>query len=111
MAGSSPSPTDLSKLVESLSGNGEGSTTEQAMSSILRVDASGVVDAAGAFAAKLGLRSKTSVLQTATFVVTKAAFLGGAQLIGIGGGLVKLDMWRNFGFLYNRHAWKAKIPP
>ena len=32
------------------------------------------------------------MVQTATFVVAKVAILEGAQLIGIGGGLAKLDL-------------------
>ena len=44
-------------------------------------------------AEKVGFRSKNSLAQTATFVVTKAAIIEGAQLIGIGvGGLAKLDL-------------------
>ena len=95
MAGSPSSLTDLSQLIESLSVNDEGSTTQEALSSILGVDVpldAGVEAAAGAFATKLGLGSKNSMVQTATFVVTKAAILEGAQLIGIGGGLAKLDL-------------------
>ena len=95
MAGSSSSLTDLSQLIESLSVNNEGSTAQQALSSILGVDApldAGVEAAVGAFAEKLGLGAKNSLVQTATFVVTKAAILEGAQLIGIGGGLAKLDL-------------------
>ena len=95
MAGSSSSLTDLSQLIESLSVNDAGSTAQEALSSILGVDVpldAGVEGAAGAFATKLGLGSKNSLVQTATFVVTKAAILEGAQLIGIGGGLAKLDL-------------------
>ena len=95
MAGSPSSLTDLSQLIESLSVNDEGSTAQQALSSILGVDVpldAGVDFAAGAFAEKLGLRSKKSLAQTAVFVVTKAAILEGAQLIGIGSGVVKLDL-------------------
>ena len=95
MAGSSSSLTDLSQLIESLSVNDEGSAAQEALSSILGVDVpldAGVEAAAGAFATKLGLGSKNSMVQTATFVVTKAAILEGAQLIGIGGGLAKLDL-------------------
>ena len=52
----------------------------------------GVNLAAGLFAEKLGLKSDNSLVQTAVFVVTKAAILEGAQLIGIGGGLAKGDL-------------------
>ena len=95
MAGPSTSLSDLSQLVESLSVNDEGSSAQQVLSSILGVDVpldAGVEAAAGAFAEKLGLRSKNSMVQTAVFVVTKAAILEGVQLIGIGGGLAKLDL-------------------
>ena len=88
MAGSSTALNDLSQLVESLSVNDEGSTAQQALSSILGVDVpldAGVEAAAGAFAEKLGLRSKNSLVQTATFVLTKAAIKKTAQLVGIGG--------------------------
>ena len=96
MSGSSSSLTDLSQLIESLSVNDEGSAAQEALSSILGVDVpldAGVEARAEAFAEKLGFRSKNSLAQTATFVVTKAAILEGAQLIGIGvGGLAKLDL-------------------
>ena len=95
MTGSSSSLTDLSQLIESLSVNDAGSTAQETLSSILGVDVpldAGVEGAAGAFATKLGLGSTNSLVQTATFVVTKAAILEGAQLIGIGGGLAKLDL-------------------
>lgn len=90
MAGSSSFLTDLSHLIESLSVN-DGGSSEQALSSILGVDLSGVEDAAGAFATKLGLGSKSSMVEMANFVLTKAAFREGAQLIGIKGDLAKLD--------------------
>ena len=92
MTGSSSSLTDLSQLIESLD---EGSKAQEVLSSILGVDVpldAGVEFAAGAFAEKLGLRPKNSLAQTAVFVVTKAAILEGVQLIGIGGGLAKLDL-------------------
>ena len=95
MAGPSTSSSDLSQLVESLSVNDKGSSAQQALSSILGVDVpldAGVGAAAGAFAEKLGLQPKNSLAQTAVFVFTKAAILEGAQLIGIGGGLAKLDL-------------------
>ena len=48
--------------------------------------------AAAAFAEKLGLKQKNSLVQTAVFVFTKASILEGAQLNGIGGGLAKGDL-------------------
>ena len=87
--------SDLSQLVESLSVNDKGSSAQQALSSILGVDVpldAGVEAAAEAFAEKLGLRSKNSLVQTATFVLTKAAIMETAQLVGIGGGLANLNM-------------------
>ena len=95
MAGSSSTPNDLVNLIESLSVDDEGSKAQQALSSILGFDVpldDGVESAAGKFAEKLGLKSDNSLVQTATFVVTKAAILEGLQLIGIGGGLAKLDL-------------------
>ena len=94
MAGSPSSLTDLSQLIESLSVNDEGSKAQQALSSILGVAVSddSAEGVAGEFAEKLGLKSNNSLVQTATFVVTKAAIMETAQLIGIGGGLLKLDM-------------------
>ena len=65
---------DLSQLIESISVNDEGPTTQQALSSILGVDVplGAEVDAvAGAFAAKLGLHSENSRVQTATFVLVR----------------------------------------
>ena len=95
MAGSPSSLTDLSQLIESLSVNDEGSTTQDALSNILGVDIpldDGMEAAATKLATKLGLGSTNNMVQTATFVVTKAAILEGAQLIGIGGGLAKMDL-------------------
>ena len=86
MSGSSSSLTDLSQLIESLSVNDEGSAAQEALSSILGVDVpldAGVEAAAGAFATKLGLGSKNSMVQTATFVLTKAAILETPQPVGI----------------------------
>ena len=94
MAGSSSSPTDLANLLESLSATDNASTAEQALSNLFRVEVpldDGVEGAAGFFAQKLGLRSK-SLVQTSVFVLTKAAILETAQLVGIGGGLVKGDL-------------------
>ena len=52
----------------------------------------GVQGAAGFFATNLGLNSDNSLVQTATYVLTKAAILETIQLIGVGGGLAKLDL-------------------
>ena len=85
----------LSKLIESLSQNDQGSTAQQALSNLLGVEFpldTGVEGAAGLIAEKLGLNQKSTLAQTGMYVVTKAAILEGAALIGIGGGIAKLDM-------------------
>ena len=95
MAGSSASLTDLSQLIESLPLKDGEKGIQEALSSILRVDIpldAGVEFAANAFATELGLGQETTLAQTAVFVVTNAAILKGAELIGIGGGLAKLDL-------------------
>ena len=94
MAGSSSTPADIANLFESLSVDDEGSSVQQALSSILgRGEVEAVVDwGAEQFAEKLGLKSDNSFVQTGVFLVTKAAILEGAQLIGIGGGLAKGDL-------------------
>ena len=89
----------LSKLIESLSQNDQGSTAQQALSNLLGVEVpldTGVEGAAGLIAEKLGLNQKSTLAQTGMYVVTKAAILEGAALIGIGGGIAKLD---------NGHDW------
>ena len=86
---------DLSKLIESLSQNDQGSTAQQALCNLLGVEVpldTGVEGAAGLIAEKLGLNQKSTLAQTGMYVVTKAAILEGAALIGIGGGIAKLDM-------------------
>ena len=95
MAKITSTPTDLTQLLESVSMNEVGSAAEQALSNILGVNVpldAGVENAAGFFATKLGLKSDNSLVQTATFVLTKAAILETLQLLGIGGGLAKLDL-------------------
>ena len=85
----------LSKLIKSLSQNDQGSTAQQALSNLLGVEFpldTGVEGAAGLIAEKLGLNQKSTLAQTGMYVVTKAAILEGAALIGIGGGIAKLDM-------------------
>ena len=93
----SPSSTqnDLACLIDCLSTKDDGSRVQQALSSILGIDVpldAGVDLAASSVAEKLGLKSDRSLVQSAIFVVTKAAILEGAQLIGIGGGLAKGDL-------------------
>ena len=89
------SPTDLANLLESLSVTDNASTAEQALSNLFGVEVpldDRVEGAAGFFAEELGLQSTNSLFQTSVFVLTKAAILGTAQLVGIGGGLAKLDL-------------------
>ena len=95
MAEMASTPTDLTKLLESVSVNEVGSAAEEALSNILGVNVpldAGVEGAAGFFATKLGLKSDNSLVQTAAFVLTKTAILETLQLVGIGGGLAKLDL-------------------
>ena len=95
MAKSSSSPTDLANLLESLTMSDNGSAAEQALANILGLEVSldaGVEGAADFFAKELGLRSKNSLIQIGVFVLTKAAIMETAQLVGVGGGLVKLDL-------------------
>ena len=106
MAISSSSTDDLANLLESItainsgSANANGSVgaatvADQALSNLLGVEdplEAGVEGAADFFAEKLGLQPKNSLVQTSVFVLTKAAILETAQLIGIGGGLAKLDL-------------------
>ena len=106
MAKSSSSTDDLANLLESItainsgSANANGSVAaatvaEQALSNLLGVEdplEAGVEGAADFFAEKLGLQPKNSLVQTSVFVLTKAAILETAQLVGIGGGLAKLDL-------------------
>ena len=91
----SSNPTELAKLLESVSLSDGGSTAQEALSNLFGVaiplDA-GVDEAAGFIATKLGLQSKNSLIQTSVFVLTKAALLETAQLVGIGSGLAKLDL-------------------
>ena len=90
MASPSSKQADLTKLIETLSVNDAGSSAQQALSSLLGIDVpldAGVEGAAGFIAEKLGLHQKSSLVQSGVYVVTKAAVLEGAALIGIGGGL------------------------
>ena len=106
----SASSTDLANLLESLTANNSGPVTaanvtgsaaaaaatvaEQALKNLLGAEVpleAGVEGAADFFAEKLGLRSK-SLVQTSVFVLTKASILETARLVGIGGGLAKLDL-------------------
>ena len=90
----SSNPTALAKLLESVSLS-EASAAEQALSNLFGVEVpldAGVDSAAGFIATKLGLQSKNSTIQTGVFVLTKAAILETAQLVGIGAGLAKIDL-------------------
>ena len=98
----SASSTDLANLLESIT-NGSATASsvavatvmQEALKNILGAEdplEAGVEGAADFFAEKLGLQSKNSLVQTSVFVLTKAAILETAQLVGIGGGLVKLDL-------------------
>ena len=91
----SSNPTELAKLLESVSLTDGGSAAQEALSNLFRVEIpldAGVDGVAGFIATKLGLQSKNSLIQTSVFVLTKAAILETAQLVGIGSGLAKLDL-------------------
>ena len=91
----SSNPSELAKLLESVSVTNDGSAAEEALSNLFGTEApldAGVESAAGAIAEKLGLQSKNSTIQTGVFVLTKAAILETASLVGLGSGLAKLDL-------------------
>ena len=91
---SSSNPTALANLLDSVS-RSKSSAAEQALSNLFGVEVpldAGVDSAAGFIATKLGLQSKNSTIQTGVFVLTKAAILETAQLVGIGAGLAKIDL-------------------
>ena len=67
-------PTNLANLLESLSVNEGGSAAECALSNILGVNVpldAGVDGVAGYFSTELGLKSENSLVQTASYVLTK----------------------------------------
>ena len=91
----SSNPTELDKLLKSVSLTNGGSAAQEALSNLFGVEIpldAGVDGAAGFIATKLGLQSENSLIQTSVFVLTKAAILETAQLVGIGSGLAKLDL-------------------
>ena len=95
MTNPSSTQNDIAYLIDCLSAKDEGSKVQQALSCILGIDVpldAGVDLAASSVAEKLGLKSDRSLVQSAIFVITKAAILEGAQLIGIGGGLAEGDL-------------------
>ena len=76
MAELASTPTDLAKLLESVSVNEVGSAAEQALSNILGVNVpldAGVEGVAGFFAKTLGLRSENSLVQNATYILTEGS--------------------------------------
>ena len=76
---------DLSKLIESLSQNDQGSTAQQALSNLLGVEFpldTGVEGAAGLIAEKLGLNQKSTLAQTGMYVVTKAIPVTRVSMVG-----------------------------
>ena len=72
----SSNPTELAKLLESVSVTDGGSAAQEALSNLfgfeIPLDA-GVDEVAGFIATKLGLQSKNSLIQTSMFVLTKAS--------------------------------------
>ena len=91
----SSNPTDLAKLLESVTVTGSISAAEEALSNLLGVEVpldDGVEGAADFFAEKLGLQPQNSAMPTTVFVLTKAAILETASLVGLGSGLAKLEL-------------------
>ena len=91
----SSNPTDLAKLLESVTVTESISAAEEALSNLLGVEVpldDGVEGAADFFAEKLGLQPQNSAMQTTVFVLTKAAILETASLVGLGSWLAKLDL-------------------
>ena len=91
----SSNPTDLAKLLESVTVTGSISAAEEALSNLLGVEVpldDGVEGAADFFAEKLGLQPQKSAMQTTVFVLTKAAILETASLVRIGAGKIRPDV-------------------
>ena len=91
----SSNPTDLAKLLDSVTVTESSSAAEEALSNLLGVEVpldDGVEGAADFFAEKLGLQPQKSAMQTSVFVLTKAAILETASLVGLGSWLAKLDL-------------------
>ena len=84
-----------SRLLESVSVTNDSSAAEEALTNLFGLEIpldAGVESAADAIAEKLGLQPKNSTIQTGVFVLTKAAILETASLVGLGSGLAKLDL-------------------
>ena len=93
----SSNTTNLAKLLESVSvTDNSSSAAEETLSNLFGVEIpldTGVDGAAGFLATKLGFQSENStMIQTGIFVLTKAAILETAALLGVGAGLAKLDL-------------------
>ena len=92
----SSNPTDLAKLLESVFvTDNSSSAAEEALSNLFGVDIpldAGVDGAAGFLAKKFGFQSENSAIQTGIFVLTKAAIVETAALLGVGAGLAELDL-------------------
>jgi len=87
--------TDLANLMGSVSVTGTDSAAQEALTNLLGIEIpldAGVDGAASFIATKLGLQPKNSLIQTGVFVLTKAAILETASLLGVGVGLAKLDL-------------------
>merc|ERR1712156_391568 len=81
--------------MESVSVAGSDSAAQEALTNLLGIEIpldAGVDGAASFIATKLGLQPKNSMVQTGVFVLTKAAILETASLLGVGAGLAKLDL-------------------
>ena len=98
---------DLAKMVDNLSLREESeSQTVNSVAKILGkiVPIEGVEDFAGTLAESFALKQKSDAVQTGAYILTKAVILETLQLVGVGGGLAKLDL-----MAFNIAQLKAKV--
>ena len=90
-------PNQPRKVLQSISvTDNSSSSAEEALWNLFGVEIpldARVDGTSGFFATKLGFQSeKSTMIQTSIFVLTKAAILETAALLGVGAGLAKLDL-------------------
>ena len=99
---------DLAKMVDNLSVTEDASESQtvQSVAKILGtiVPIEGVEDFAGTLAESFALKQKSDAMQTGAYILTKAVILETLQLVGVGGGLAKLDL-----MAFNIAQLKAKV--
>ena len=90
---------DLTTMVDSLSlldaGGSESEAVQSAakiLGAIVPAAVEGVGELASSLAESFALRKKRDPLQTAAFIITKAAIMETLQVVGVGGGLAKFDL-------------------